>query len=231
MSTATQYWVIANWKSHKTTTDVSAWLTKLPSLSVPAQTTAIIAPPFPYLGHVAEAIQNQPTVSLGAQDVSPYPMGSYTGAVNAKMLHDVGVKYVVVGHSERRRYFHETHLDVAQKVDQALQNNITPVVCVDVEYIEAQFQAIAPDQASQCLVAYEPLAAIGTGRNEPVDHVAEVAERIKQLFGAVPVLYGGSVSGANAREYTLVSQGFIVGGASLKMAEFSTIVAATQPLK
>ncbi len=154
------------------------------------------------------------------QDLSKFAAGSYTGAVSTANLADLHVKYAILGHSERRNYFHETHADVAGKVAQALDVGITPVVCVDREYVQAQAAAIAPEQLNKCVIAYEPLSAIGTGNNAPVDVVKQTVDQIRQVFGDVSVLYGGSVTAENISEYLLVTDGALVGGASLEIGIF-----------
>ncbi len=218
--------VIANWKSHKNLTTIEEWMdvfiSKLGKSLIPGKVDISIAPSAPFLSPVANDLDHGVTIS--SQDVSPFPPGKYTGASNAKQLASLGVKYAIVGHSERRRYFHEDHAVVANKVTQCLEAGITPVVCVDDEYIAAQAAAITPEEAGRCVVAYEALSAIGTGNNMDVAHVAEVTADIKELFGPVPVLYGGSVSAENVAEYKAVSDGWLVGTASLEVDDFMALV-------
>ncbi|NCN87820.1 MAG: triosephosphate isomerase, partial [Candidatus Pacebacteria bacterium] len=145
-------------------------------------------------------------------------------AVSAVNLEGLNVEYAVVGHSERRHYFAESDIDVANKVDQAVEAGITPVVCVDEEYIESQSYAIDNKYFDKCIIAYEPLSAIGTGDEMDSDKVLEVVKRIRQVFGDVRVIYGGSVNGSNVKEYLKVCDGVLVGGASLKVKEFEDII-------
>ncbi|PIR59350.1 MAG: hypothetical protein COU69_01150 [Candidatus Pacebacteria bacterium CG10_big_fil_rev_8_21_14_0_10_56_10] len=217
---------VANWKSHKTQRDVSRWLTAfgnaqpLPELAG----TVVICPPAPFLELVARAVSGWPNVTTGIQDVSPFPMGSYTGAVAAASLAGLGVEYALVGHSERRRYFAESHQDVANKVAQCLEAELTPIVCVDDDYVTQQAAAIAPDHLEKLIVAYEALESIGTGVNQPVEVVQRMVTEIQNRFGPVPVIYGGSVDVDNADDYRQVCSGVLVGGASLDPAEFSSLL-------
>ena len=218
--------VIANWKSQKTLPQIEEWMESftdtLGKSLIPGKVETSVAPALPFIVPVSSALQHGLTVS--AQDVSPFPPGKYTGATNARQLASLGVKYAIVGHSERRQYFHEDHAVVANKVTQCLEVGITPIVCVDDAYIAAQAAAITPEEAKQCIVAYEALSAIGTGNNIDVAHVALVTAEIKDLFGPVPVLYGGSVSAGNVAEYKDVSDGWLVGTASLEVDDFVALV-------
>lgn len=229
-----QKYVIANWKSNKTFESAQSWLSEFSQAVVKPwsdQLQVVVAPPLSLLQVVAEKKQLNPITQqlvLGVQDISPFAAGSYTGAVAGENLSNFpsSVSVAIVGHSERRRYFKETHQDAANKVARCLELGITPVVCVDDEYIAAQAAAIASEHLDKCVVAYEELGAIGTGNNEPVERVAELVQRIKVAFGEIPVLYGGSVKPANAGDYATICSGVLVGGASLRADSFAQIVAA-----
>jgi triosephosphate isomerase len=222
--------IIANWKSHKNTARVQEWWQEFQSSTLGvnwSETEVIIAPPFSLLPKLAEVIQasNEP-VALAVQDLSPFPPGSYTGAVSAENVTEFGVAYAIVGHSERRRYFHETHADVANKVERALEAKITPILCVDRDYAEAQAAALNPEFVSQCIVAYEPLEAIGSGNNQPASEVEPIVAQLKTLFAGSPIIYGGSVSAGNVAEYTAVCDGVLVGTKALKAQDFTALIAA-----
>ena len=224
--------IIANWKSEKSVEQTQQWLDKFSeSLQHPMPEGIVILPPMP---SVAIAIAELHEFSLlgditvGVQDISPFPAGSYTGAVSPQNLANLGVQYALVGHSERRRHFHETHQDVAKKVEQSLANGITPIVCVDKEYLDAQASAIEKKLLQECIVAYEPLSAIGSGQNEDVGTVKETIREIKRAFGDVKVLYGGSVNHSNVQEYLLVADGVLVGSASLDVYEFLALIEKSQ---
>ena len=180
--------IIANWKSNKTLAETQVWLKDfLATAQISFEQRVVLAPPYPFLSTIAAQTRETDNFSLATQDLSPFPAGSYTGAVSTRNLEDLGVEYAILGHSERRRYFDETHQDVAKKVDLALQAGIKPIICLDVAYLAAQAAALSQEQLAKCLVAYEPLSAIGSGDNTDPDKVAEVAVRIKEVFGQVPV--------------------------------------------
>jgi triosephosphate isomerase len=235
--------IIANWKSNKSLAAASQWVEEFAGglgeragacevVGAGAQDAlelrakVVVAPGFSLLQTVSEALDGfAAPAHLGAQDVSPFPLGSYTGAVAASSLKELGVSYCIVGHSERRKHFHETDAEVAAKVLRLTEAGITPVLCIDTEYLESQLAAIESALLSQLVVAYEPLSAIGTGNNQDVGTVAVVVAQIKSLCGEnVPVLYGGSVKPENVAEYMLVSDGALVGGASLEATEFQALL-------
>lgn len=223
-------YIVANWKSHKNQHEAKAWFSQLDELLLTRQQysgyTLVVAVPFPFLAAAQEVLKSNSAIpiKLAVQDISPFDTGSYTGAVSARQLADFGVSYAIVGHSERRRYFSETSTDVAAKVALCLEANITPIVCVDDPYLEEQSLEIASQHRSKILVAYEALATIGTGDPLDPDVFSQVKEKIKAEFGAVPVLYGGSVESSNVAEYADVAEGYLVGGASLDAADFVAIL-------
>lgn len=219
--------LIANWKSNKNASAAKSWVAAISQVEIPRETAVTVAPSFQLLSAVAEATNNS-QIKLAAQDVSSYPMGSYTGAVNAQQLAVLGVGQAIVGHSERRRYFHETHQDVAAKIAQLTANNIAPILCLDEDYIEEQADALDTTNIKDLFIAYEPLAAIGTGNNAPADQVKRVIAQIKDTFGDVPVIYGGSVDERSIREYLLISDGVLVGSASLEAEQFAKLIKASQ---
>ncbi len=192
-------------------------------------------------------------VAAGGQDVSKYEKGAYTGEISAEMLADAGARYCIVGHSERRQYHGETDSLVNEKALALVRQGIVPIICVGesleqrekdltMEYIAYQVRAalsgIDGTQVRHCVIAYEPIWAIGTGKTATAEQAEEVCCEIRavirKLYGArsaraVTILYGGSMNAKNAAE--LLAQpdidGGLIGGASLKPADFATIVAAT----
>jgi len=219
--------IVANWKSHKNLEEAKKWLALYqgsPAVQKLLTTEVVIAPPFQYLQLVSESIRALLQTRVAVQDISPFPPGAYTGEVAASTLNGLDVWYAILGHSERRKYFQETSQQVANKVDQAVQSGINPIVCVDKDYIRTQAAAIAPEHLDKCIVAYEPLEAIGSGHDEPTDKVAEVVAEIHKVFGKVPVLYGGSVNDENIVEYLDVTDGVIIGTHSLDIADFLNII-------
>jgi len=216
---------MANWKSHKSLADAEQWCQDFNHQYLHSPSNeVVIAPATVFLAQVREVIR--PEISLGTQDLSSFSAGAYTGALSSKNLQDLGVKYALVGHSERRRYFHETHQDVANKIDQAVLAGIIPVLCLDTPYLEAQLAAINPAHLAGCVIAYEPLEAIGTGENQAAEAVANIVTQIKELATPRAVIYGGSVSAANVSEYLAVSDGVLVGTKSLDVGDFVQLLTA-----
>jgi len=211
-------YLVANWKSHKTLEESLIWLEGMKTAEIKDNYKIIVCPPFPYIKPMHDKVtDSQLNLSLGVQDISPFPFGAYTGAVASDMVKD-WVTYAIVGHSEQRRYFHETDQEVANKVREALAVGLTPIVCVDEPYLESQITALKGANVDQLIFAYEPLAAIGSGHPDTPEHAQNVAERIQaQLKAKVPVLYGGSVTPENIKPYLLMPNisGALVGGASL----------------
>lgn len=211
---------------------------------------AAVAVPAPYLAQVQALVQGS-ALALAAQDVSQHAAGAYTGEVSAAMLREFGVRYVLVGHSERRQFHGETDADVAVKAQCALANGITPIVCVGETLAEreaGQTEAVVKRQLaavihlnghciSEVVVAYEPVWAIGTGKTASPEQAQQVHAVLRAQLAAasdkaehIRLLYGGSMNAANAAQ--LLAQpdidGGLVGGASLKAADFQAILAAAQ---
>ncbi len=224
--------LIANWKSHKTKSEVDSWFTTFEKYFVEKKDVfdnlkIIIAPSAVYLELAVQWSAKFPSISIAAQDVSQFPLGAYTGAIAALQLTSLGIAYAIVGHSERRKYFGETHQIVAQKIEQLLEAKLTPIVCVDEKEIQQQADFISQDQAKQCIFAYEPVSAIGSGIGQDIPQVTTSIGLAKQAFGEVPVLYGGSVDVRNIQEYLLVADGALIGGSSLDADLFSQLLSST----
>lgn len=188
--------VLANWKSHKTLDEAMRWLTKVGPKASASPYTIVLCPPFSFLPSLHAEIQEKKyMIKLGVQDLSPFPAGSYTGAVSERNLEGLGVLYALLGHSERRRYFHETYQEVANKVDLAIEAKIQPIVCLRKEDVAPQFSALSEEAVKKVTVLYETVGHIGTGEIENIESVLNSVQEIRSVFGyAVPVLYGGSVS-------------------------------------
>ena len=244
--------VAANWKMHKTAAEARAFLVKLrPADGV----ETVICPPAVLLPVLAGALPAGSPVRLGGQNLHFETHGAFTGEHSAAMLLDAGATYVVVGHSERRSLFGETDDDVARKTAAALRAGLRPIVCVGERLAEresgATFRVLRgqltaalsglgalPPEPASIVVAYEPVWAIGTGRNATAAQAQEVLgflrDRLAELFGhawtrGVRLLYGGSATAKNAPGLAAQPDvdGFLVGGASLDPAAFGAIVAAT----
>ena len=161
---------------------------------------------------------------LAAQDVSSFPFGSYTGAVTAEMLRGV-VDYAIVGHSERRRWFHETNQDVANKVRETLAVGITPIVCVDQPYARAQFAALSDHELQEIIIGYGPVEAVGVDIDPSPQRIRETIAQLQAVAPDNAILYGGSVNRDNAGDYmkTPGLSGLMAATASLEPEEFADI--------
>ncbi len=245
--------VAANWKMHTTPADAGELARTIASRTRESGVTRVICPPFVCLSAVRDALaENDPGVGVGAQNVHHELAGAHTGEVAAPML--VGLAtWVIVGHSERRRDAGETDDLIAQKLGRALDAGLRPILCVGeqledreagraVAFVEGQIRGAlaahdpATTLAGGIVIAYEPVWAIGTGRNATGADAAEMAEAIRASLaamgwdgsaGEVPILYGGSVTSANIDAFFAEPSidGALVGGASLKPDEMAGIVA------
>ena len=211
--------IIANWKSYKTQVEAVDWLEK--SLEFRIQNSelkekeVIVCPSFTLLSEVSFFIQeNKLSLKVGAQDISPFGEGAYTGAVHAKQVKEFS-DYTIIGHSERRRFFHETDEILAKKVMLAKEAGLISVYCVQSK------EELVPEDVE--IVAYEPVTAIGTGNPDTPENAQAVAEAIRSQFPHVHyVLYGGSVKPENVLSFTSLPaiHGVLVGGASLSPDTF-----------
>ncbi len=244
----------ANWKMNLTLTEGEALLDAInakPHSLAPNQ-EAIFAVPFPYISMAQAKVGAKSNVYVAAQNCSNKLSGAYTGEVSVTMLQSMCVKYVVIGHSERREYFNESNELLAQKVDICLENKTTPIFCcgepleiresaTQNEYVTKQLSEslfhLTEDAISHVVIAYEPIWAIGTGKTASSDQAQEmhafIRSHIASKYGAaiadsISILYGGSVKSANAVE--IFGQpdvdGGLVGGASLIADEFVAIINA-----
>lgn len=212
-------WVIANWKSNKTISEALDWIAKVgPQIPKKDGLKVVVCPDFAALSEVKKAITvgNFP-ILVGAQDLSPFGLGAYTGEEPAALLNQL-VDLAVLGHSERRKNFGETDEMIVKKVEQSLENNIIPLVCVQ--------NTETPIPQGCNLIAYEPISAIGTGNPDTPENANSVAKKLKEGINDLTVLYGGSVTSKNAGSFiTSEIAGVLVGGASLDAEEFVKICA------
>ncbi len=220
--------LVSNFKSNKSVDESNEWLddvTRLVNWDSLGIYEVAVAPAFPSIEEFSHKIKEaQIPLKLSAQDISAFPAGSYTGAVSVQNLLDLNISYAIVGHSERRRYFDEDSQMIARKVEQAVENNITPLLCIDEPYLEEQVNLISEKLLQKCVICYEPLEAIGSGNNASVGQVKKVKEKVLQLCGEVLFLYGGSVTDQNVSEYLLVADGVLVGSFSLKARDFASLI-------
>jgi triosephosphate isomerase len=220
-------YVLANWKSHKTMAEAESWLARFSQLYQPdPQVQVILAPAFVFLAPMRQLLQKQgpPPLALAVQDLSPFPLGAYTGAVAAEMVRGLA-EYALVGHAERRRYFHETNQDVANKVSEAAATGIRPIVCVDRPYARAQLAALNETETAELLIGYGPVEAIGIAVAQSPEKAAGAIREISDIIPDRPILYGGSVTAANAGIYMKLAgvRGLMVGTGSLDAEEFAEI--------
>ena len=244
--------IAGNWKMNMLSSDVKPFIEELKPLmpKIKSCETVLCVPAV----NVAAMLKagKEAKIMTGAQDVSKFEKGAYTGEVSASQLEDIGVKYCIVGHSERRQYHGEDDLLINAKTHALIEHGINPIICVGesleqremeltMAHINYQVRAALSgvDAASlrRCVIAYEPIWAIGTGKTATADQAEEVCAQIRKVIGevygeavaeAVTVQYGGSMNAKNCEE--LLSKkdvdGGLIGGASLKAADFTTIINA-----
>ncbi len=226
--------IAGNWKMNKTPSEAVALVEELKPLVANEAVDVVFCVPAIDIVPVVEAVKGT-NIQVGAENMYFEESGAYTGEIAPAMLVDAGVKYVVLGHSERRDYFGETNEDVNKKVLKALEHGITPIMCCG-ETLEQREQGVTMDFIRQqvMVIAYEPIWAIGTGKTATTEQAEEVCRGIRECIAevydeataeAIRIQYGGSVNAGNAAE--LFAQpdidGGLVGGASLK-ADFGKIV-------
>lgn len=241
--------IVGNWKMYKTGEEAEAYLHALLPLVAKAASRIYLAVPFTAISKAVSIVKDSKIV-IGAQNMHDVSEGAFTGEIAAKMLVEAGAKFVILGHSERRRYFHEDNAFINKKVKRAIESQIQPLLCIGEtleERTAGKTEEILKRQLTECLaglnaqqlatliVAYEPVWAIGTDQ-VATPETAQTAQafcrkQLQELFGEevakhTPILYGGSVKPENAKE--LLSQhdidGLLVGGASLSVNAFSQIV-------
>jgi triosephosphate isomerase (TIM) len=246
--------VVANWKMNGSLAELATWVAGFRANKEPLGCTVVVCPAYPYLAPLGAALEAQAVaIELGAQDLSERDPGAFTGDVAAVMLSDIGCAWVIIGHSERRQWHGETDVGVAAKVERALAAGLRPIVCVGetlaerdagrtADVVGAQLAAVLDRVGAAGLargaLAYEPVWAIGTGRNATPDQAQAVHAALRSQVAAsdsragtgLRILYGGSVKPGNAAE--LFAQpdidGGLIGGASLNAADFLAICRAVR---
>lgn len=242
---------VGNWKMHGSLPENKALLDKVAAAAgALSNARAAVCVPFPYLAQ-AQAALAESKVAWGGQNVSQHPKGAFTGEVSAGMLREFGCRYVIVGHSERRQLFGEDDATVALKARAVLAEGMVPIVCVGEtlaqreqnitqDVVGAQLGVVAERLGTEglkmCVLAYEPVWAIGTGKTATPGQAQTVHAYLRELLAArdasvaakVPILYGGSVKGANAAELFGMRDvdGGLIGGAALVAEEFIAICRA-----
>jgi triosephosphate isomerase len=246
--------IAANWKLNKTVHEAVVFVKEFRSLVKDVDDVEIVvAPPVTAVHAVAEAARNS-TIGVGAQNAFWEKQGAFTGEVSADMVREAGAEYVILGHSERRQHFGETDETVNKRLASALAAKLTPIVCIGEtldqreanetmnvldRQIKIGLDGMTGDQIGSLVIAYEPVWAIGTGRNATPGQAEEahshIRQRLRQWFGAdaadhCHVIYGGSVKPDNIHELVVLPDvdGALVGGASLEIKSFHDIVARSR---
>jgi triosephosphate isomerase len=242
----------ANWKMNKTLQEGNALLNGIleNNLDLGNNQVVVFAVPYPYLIPANETISGKENVFIAAQNCHHQQAGAYTGEVSVDMLDSIGIRYCIIGHSERREYFSETNAMLATKTDLCLAKGITPIFCcgeplaireagTENDYVTKQLNEslfhLDNQQIEQVVIAYEPIWAIGTGKTATSAQAQEMHAHLRKVIAGkygqetadkISILYGGSVKGANASE--IFSQpdvdGGLVGGASLVASEFVQVI-------
>ncbi len=242
--------IAGNWKMYKTLREGQELVIALRrELYQIENVDIVVCPPYTSLAYLADALETS-NILIGAQDVYWQDEGAFTGEISPLMLKDIGCKFVIIGHSERRQYFGETNESVNNKIKAALKQGLTPIVCVGEtlsqresgstfkvldDHIENGLKGIIDSDALKIVIAYEPVWAIGTGKTATAQQAQEAQKYIRDLLrkmynneiaDTIRIQYGGSVKGENITE--LMSQpdvdGALVGGASLKVETFAEII-------
>lgn len=243
--------IAGNWKMNMLPNEAIQFIENLAPIIKNTKNEIILCVPYTDLFYSLLTAQNT-NIKIGSQNMHWEEKGAYTGEVSGAMLKSINVEYVIIGHSERRQYFAETDDTVNKKVKAALKNNLKPIVCVgetleqreqgkQEEVITTQtelaLQGLAKAQVSNIILAYEPIWAIGTGKTatseDANNSIKSIRNKVEKLYGKeiaeqIIILYGGSVKPENAKELFTTSDidGGLVGGASLKVEDFSKIILA-----
>jgi triosephosphate isomerase len=245
--------VVGNWKMHKSFQegiDLVNNIISLENIKPSDEVLKIIAPPFTNIAAIANQLKSSSDFAVAAQNCHHESSGAFTGEVSSSMIASCGANYVIIGHSERRQYFGETNELLAKKINSALKEKLIPIYCVGEKLEErnsdnhfkivkqqleqALFHLLLPE-IKNIIIAYEPVWAIGTGVTATIDQAQEMHAYIrneinskysKQVAAELPILYGGSCNAINAKELFACADidGGLIGGASLKAADFITII-------
>ncbi len=248
--------VAANWKMNGDSALVDTMVLGLADVKLSSQVDVVICPSFPYLSELSQKIKSaklNEAIYVGSQNVSEHQSGAYTGEVSTSMLQNLCIKYVIIGHSERRSLYNETSSQVAKKVSAALTAGLIPILCIgesEQERVTEQTETVLSsqiqpvideigiDKFKNVVIAYEPVWAIGTGKTASSAMAQETHQFIRQFLAQqnelvaakVPLLYGGSVNAANCEELFAQADidGGLIGGASLKAEQFKMICSAAK---
>lgn len=248
-----KYIIAGNWKMNKLPSETYDFVKEVAETTKGASCEVVCCTPYVCLSEAVKAAKGT-HVKIGAENLHFKDSGAFTGEVSADMLCDLGVDYVIIGHSERRQYFAETDETVNLKVKKALEKGLLPIVCVGESLEEREagitldliaiqikkaFAGLSSDDAKKVVVAYEPIWAIGTGKTATAEQAEEVCGGIRKILaglycekcaGEITIQYGGSMNAKNAEELLAKENidGGLIGGASLKSADFAAITAAAK---
>ncbi|MDP1802941.1 MAG: triose-phosphate isomerase [Bacteroidota bacterium] len=245
--------VAGNWKMNTNLDEALSLITEIKKGSEQfSDIEKIIFPPFTFLKDANDSLVNESTLFVGAQNCSEHSKGAFTGEVSAEMLNSVGCKYVLVGHSERRTFFKESDEQLISKIQNALKNNLQVIFCFGeqleerksgkhFETVKKQLENVlknfSESELNKMYLAYEPVWAIGTGETATPQQAQEMHAYIRKIIAElfspslaqnIPILYGGSCNAQNAKELFLCADvdGGLIGGASLKAADFCKIISS-----
>ena len=248
-----KYVIAGNWKMNKLPSETCDFVKEVAKATEGAECEVVCCTPYVCLSEAVKGAEGT-HVKIGAENLHFENSGAYTGEVSADMLKDLGVEYVIIGHSERRQYFAETDETVNLKVKKALEKGLIPILCVGESLEEREagitldlisiqikkaFAGISAEDAKKVVVAYEPIWAIGTGKTATADQAEEVCGGIRKMLAdlycencakEITIQYGGSMNAGNAAELLAKENidGGLIGGASLKSADFAVIVKAAK---
>lgn len=211
--------IAANWKSNMTKAEAKSWLEEFSLLDHPKDAEVVLFAPFTLLDMIASYIKiNDLPIHLGAQDISPFDHGAFTGEINSDQLKEFG-NYVLIGHSERRSNFSESNEMINKKIEKALSAGLKIVVCV------SELDQVKELSSEDLIIAYEPLSAIGSGNPENPTETKSFADQIKEVKN-VTIIYGGSVNSENVKNYSSLENinGVLVGSESLHAEPFSSLI-------
>lgn len=220
-------YILANWKSYKNRSEAEEWIeTFLGAHNESSRIKIILAPPFVYLESLYKKIHNSGfnNLYLAVQDISPFPPGAYTGAVAADMIKGLA-EYAITGHAERRRYFHETNQEIANKVRESVDAGIGPILCVDRDYARAQTAALDESDLDKLIIGYGPAGSIGLDVPQDLGEAREAVKELQRITPSNPILYGGSIRKNNAADYIGIEgvSGLMVSSGCLDPEEFAAI--------
>ena len=243
--------VAANWKMNGGLALVNTIVSGLTSVKLQDNVDVVVCPSFPFLSELTSQITTNKlneAIHVGAQNVSAHESGAYTGEISTQMLQELSVKFVIIGHSERRSYYNETSIEAAHKISAALKSGLTPILCIgesESERAEEQTEKVLASQLqpvidevgiesfANIVIAYEPVWAIGTGKTASSEMAQETHKFIRQFLAKanadvadkISLLYGGSVNASNCEELFAQADidGGLIGGASLQVEQFNQI--------